>query len=143
MGLMNVLSMSSAGMGVERARLEVEAANLANSQTPISGQQAGYEPLTVVVRSAAAQASGAGSLEQMLPQPFVAGVVPMNVPPQRVYEPGHPDADAKGYVSYPGVNPVTTMLDLVTISRTYEANLKAFDITRALLQRSIDIGGQE
>jgi len=59
-----------------------------------------------------------------------------------MYEPGHPDADAQGFVTYPGVDPVASMLDLITISRSYEANLKAFDITRSLLQRTLDIGGQ-
>lgn len=142
MGLMNILSMSAAGMGVERTRLEVAAANLANAQTPIPAGQQGYQPLSVVVRSAAASTAGAGNLEQVLPQPFVAEVVPMKVAPRRVYEPGYPGADAQGYVSYPGVDPVTTMLDLISITRGYEANLKAFDITRALLEHTLQIGAQ-
>jgi flagellar basal-body rod protein FlgC len=142
MGLINILSLSTAGMGVERARLEVDAANLANSQTPIAAGRQGYEPLAVVVRSAAMNELGGGSLESALPQPFVSEVVPMKAAPRRVYEPGNPDADPHGYISYPGVDPVTTMLDLLTISRGYEANLKAFDITRALLQRTLEIGGQ-
>lgn len=142
MGLMSILSLSTAGLGVERARLEVSAANLANAQTPIPAGQAGYEPLAVVVRSAAMSELSGGTLESVLPRPFVSEIVPMQTSPRRVYEPGHPDADAKGYVNYPGVDPVTTMLDLITISRSYEANLKAFDITRSLLQRTIDIGGQ-
>lgn len=143
MGLMSILNMSRAGLGVERARLEVDAANLANAQTPIPPGQAGYQPLTVVVSSAAMRELGSGALEDLLPQPFVSEVVPMKTAPERVYDPGHPDADAQGYVSYPGVNPVTTMLDLVSISRSYEANLKAFDITRALLERTLEIGGQQ
>jgi len=64
------------------------------------------------------------------------------VAPRRVYEPGYPGADAQGYVSYPGVDPVTTMLDLISITRGYEANLKAFDITRALLEHTLQIGAQ-
>lgn len=142
MGLVNILSMCAAGMGVERARLEVAAANLANAQTPISPGQKGYEPLAVVVRSAAAHGLSAGSLDQVLPQPFVAEVVPMKTAPRRVYEPGYPGANAQGYVSYPGVDPVTTMLDLMSIRRGYEANLKAFDITRALLEHALQIGAQ-
>src|SRR6185312_1933024 len=142
MGLMSILSLSTAGLGVERARLEVSAANLANAQTPIAAGQTGYEPLAVLVRSTAMSELSGGTLESALPRPFVSEIVPMKTSPRRVYEPGHPDADAKGYVNYPGVDPVTTMLDLITISRSYEANLKAFDITRSLLQRTIDIGGQ-
>jgi flagellar basal-body rod protein FlgC len=142
MGLMSILNMSRAGLGVERARLEVEAANLANAQTPIAPGQPGYQPLTALVQSAAMREAGSGALEDLLPQPFVAQVVPMKVAPRRVYDPGHPDADAKGYVSYPGVDPVATMLNLISISRSYEANLKAFDITRALMERTLEMGGQ-
>lgn len=142
MGMMSILSMSAAGMGVERARLEVEAANLANAQTPISAGSAAYEPLAVVVRSAAATELGAGALQQVLPQPYVAEVVPIKAAPRRVYEPGYPGADAQGYVNYPGVDPVTTMLDLISITRGYEANLKAFDITRTLLEHTLQMGDQ-
>lgn len=142
MGMMSILSMSAAGMGVERARLEIAAANLANAQTPITAGSAAYEPLAAVVRSAAPSELSAGTLQQVLPQPYVAEVVPMKVAPRRVYEPGSPGADARGYVSYPGVDPVTTMLDLMSITRGYEANLKAFDITRTLLERTMQIGAQ-
>lgn len=142
MGMMSILSMSAAGMGVERARLEIAAANLANAQTPITAGSAAYEPLAAVVRSAAPNELRAGALQQVLPQPYVAEVVPMKVAPRRVYEPGFPGADAGGYVSYPGVDPVTTMLDLMSITRGYEANLKAFDITRTLLERTMQIGAQ-
>ena len=60
--------------------------------------------------------------------------------PKLVYDPGHPDADERGMVSLPGVDPITSMLDLISISRGYEANLRAFDITRSLLQRTLDLG---
>jgi flagellar basal-body rod protein FlgC len=142
MGMFGVLEVSSAGMDVQQARLEVAASNIANARTT---QQNGgvYKPLTVVVRSAIAEAQGpagtATTLEN-LPMPSVAEVVEMNVAPKLVYEPGHPDADERGMVSLPGVDPVTSMLDLVSISRGYEANLRAFDITRSLLQRTLELG---
>lgn len=145
MGLLNVLDISSAGLDVQRSRLEVTATNLANSQTSSSNPATAYQPLTVVVhaRTAAADATGAGavSAENSLPRPEVAGLAPLNAAPRRQYEPGHPDADAQGFVTYPGVDPVATMLDLMSIVRSYEANLKAFDITRSLLQRTLDLGG--
>lgn len=147
MGLLNVLDISSAGLDVQRSRLEVAAANLANAQTTSPAGAAPYQPLTVVVRSSVpAQTDvlrgGSPIAEDSLPRPVVEAVRAMDVAPRRMYEPGHPDADAQGFVSYPGVDPVGTMLDLMSISRTYEANLKAFDITRSLLQRTLDLGGQ-
>jgi flagellar basal-body rod protein FlgC len=140
-GLFSVLDISSAGMDVQQARLEVAAANIANARTTGADGQA-YQPLSVVVRSTMAQAGAAGSriTPDQLPRPMVGETVPQNVTPKLVYDPGHPHADARGMVSMPGVDPVTSMLDLLSISRGYEANLRAFDITRSLLQRTLDMG---
>ena len=142
MGMFGVLEVSSAGMDVQQARLEVAASNIANARTT-SENGAVYKQLTVVVRSAIAEAQGeAGSptTVQNLPLPMVAEVVEMNVAPKLAYEPGHPDADERGMVALPGVDPVSSMLDLISISRGYEANLRAFDITRSLLQRTLEMG---
>jgi flagellar basal-body rod protein FlgC len=142
MGMFGVLDISSAGMDVQQARLEVAASNIANART--TGKDgATYKPLAVVVRSAIADAQGAAgspvTLGQ-LPMPVVAEVVQQNVAPKLVYDPGHPDADEKGMVALPGVDPVNSMMDLISISRGYEANLRAFDVTRSLLQRTLDLG---
>jgi len=147
MGLLNILDISSAGLDVQRSRLEVAAANLANAQTSSPSATTAYQPLTVIVRSTVPgqtdpTRSGSRVAEDSLPRPVVDSVAAMNVTPRRMYEPGHPDADAHGFVTYPGVDPVATMLDLISISRGYEANLKAFDITRSLLQRTLDMGSQ-
>jgi len=141
MGMFGVLDISSAGMDVQQARLEAAASNIANARTT-SATGEPYKPLSVVVRSAVAQAMGpAGSpvSSDNLPLP-TAEVVTQDVAPKLVYDPGHPDADANGMVALPGVDPVGSMLDLLSISRGYEANLRAFDITRSLLQRTLDIG---
>jgi len=142
MGMFGVLDISSAGMDVQQARLEVAASNIANTRTTGTGDAA-YKPLAVVVRSAIAEAQGEAGTPinaAQLPMPVVADVVETNVAPKLVYDPGHPDADARGMVALPGVDPVTSMLDLISISRSYEANLRAFDITRSLLQRTLDLG---
>jgi flagellar basal-body rod protein FlgC len=136
MGMFGVLDISAAGMDVQQARLEAAAQNLANSRTTSAPGTPAYQPLTVVVHSVTAQDATAESL----PQPVVAETVPMNAPPRLVYDPGHPDADARGFVSLPGVDPVSSMLDLLSISRSYEANLRAFDLTRTLIQKTLDLG---
>jgi len=141
MGMFGVLDISSAGMDVQQARLEAAASNIANARTTGENGQA-YQPLTVVVRSAIAQEIGpAGTpiTAENMPLP-TALVVAQDVAPKMVYDPGHPDADANGMVALPGVDPVSSMLDLISISRGYEANLRAFDITRSLLQRTLDLG---
>lgn len=142
MGMFGVLDISAAGMDVQQARLEVAASNIANART--TGKDgATYKPLAVVVRSAIAEAQGpAGTATTVanLPVPVVTQVVQQDVAPKLVYDPGHPDADARGMVALPGVDPVSSMLDLISISRGYEANLRAFDVTRSLLQRTLDLG---
>jgi flagellar basal-body rod protein FlgC len=142
MGMFGVLDISSAGMDVQQARLEVAASNIANART--TGKDGTtYKPLSVVVHSAIAEAQGAAGTPittANLPVPVVSQVVQQDVAPKLVYDPGHPDADEKGMVALPGVDPVSSMLDLISISRGYEANLRAFDITRSLLQRTLDLG---
>jgi|SRR5882724_1568001 len=141
MSMFGILDISAAGMDVQQARLEAAAANLANAQT--TGQAgAVYQPLTVVVHSVLGK--GVGSTDNLsadsLPRPAVTGTAELDVPPRLVYDPGHPDADARGFVSMPGVDPIASMLDLISISRSYEANLRAFDVTRTLMQRTLDMG---
>jgi flagellar basal-body rod protein FlgC len=135
MSLFSILDISAAGMNAQRARLEVAAANIANSQTTSAPGTPVYQPMTVVLRSAT---SGA----QALPRPVVAETTALDVAPRMIYDPGHPDADSRGFVTMPGVDPITSMLDLMSISRGYEANLRAFDVTRSLLQRTMDMGNR-
>lgn len=146
MNMLNILDISAAGMDVQQARLEVAASNLANSSTTAAQNGSVYRPLTVVVRSSAPSyvaENGVAAAVDALPRPSVAAVTELNVAPRLVYDPGHPDADARGFVSQPGVDPIGSMLDLMSISRTYEANLRAFDITRSLLQRTMDMGNRQ
>lgn len=137
MGMFGILDISAAGMDVQQARLEAAAANLANAQTTGQGG-AVYQPLTVVVHSILGKNAEIGA--DALPRPAVSGTQQLDVPPRLVYDPGHPDADARGFVTMPGVDPIASMLDLISISRSYEANLRAFDVTRTLMQRTLDMG---
>ncbi|MDM0122188.1 flagellar basal body rod protein FlgC [Variovorax arabinosiphilus] len=137
-------AISAVGMGIERMRVEVAALNLANANT-VQGTDAGsYQPLRVV-----AQAETFASMVGLGPDrslPFagavpVASIVPMDVEPRRLYEPGHPLADARGFVSYPAVDPATEMVSLMSATRAYEANVAAMNTARTLALRALDIGG--
>jgi flagellar basal-body rod protein FlgC len=139
MGMFGILDISAAGMDAQQARLEAAAANLANAQT--TGRNgAVYQPLTVVVHSVLGAARADKLSADSLPRPAVTGTAELDLPPRLVYDPGHPDADERGFVSMPGVDPISSMLDLISISRGYEANLRAFDITRTLMQKTLDMG---
>lgn len=141
MGMFGVLDVSAAGMDVQQARLEVAASNLANSQTSRAADGSMYQPLTVAVHSTqSADLAGAGV--DVLPRPVAGAATPLDLEPRLVHDPGHPDADERGFVTYPGIDPVALMLDLMSIARGYEANLRAFDLTRSLLQRTLEIGSR-
>ena len=143
MDISSIFDISAAGMNLERMRLEVSAVNLANANTTrgVDGQP--FTPLQVVVHS------GATSFDAMfesLRGPDAAGALPVgeveasDVPPRQVYDPGHPDADASGFVSYPGVNPVSEMVQLISVTRAYEANVRAFNAARAMATKALEIG---
>jgi flagellar basal-body rod protein FlgC len=143
--LFSIFDISSAGMSVEQSKLAVTASNIANSRTTKTADGQMFKPLSVAVRSSPvsyqAIASTVNGLDvSALPRPQVVGIVPTDAAPRLVYDPGHPDADARGFVSLPAVDPVSSMLELMSISRSYEANVRAFDVTRTLIQHTIDLG---
>jgi flagellar basal-body rod protein FlgC len=144
MSLAQVFGISAAGMDVQQLRLQVAASNIANARTTNAPGTTPYQPLTVVVRASSPDATVAGGSlpATTLARPFAQAIVPLNVAPRRAYEPGNPDADKDGYINLPGVDPISSMMDLLDISRSYEANLRAFDITRNLMQRTLDIGSK-
>jgi len=140
MDLFGVFDISSAGMSVEQSRLAVAASNLANARTSTAADGTPYQPLRAVVQTTSYASAEAALAAESLPRPVVQGVVPTESAPRLVYDPGHPDADERGFVAMPAVDSLSTMMELISVSRGYEANLRAFDVTRHLLQRTLDIG---
>lgn len=145
MDLFSVFDISAAGMSVEQTRLAVASSNLANMRTSRMADGSTYQPLSVVVRSSDVAANSFAAAQsavsaEALPRPVVDSIASVPIAPRLVYDPGHPDADERGFVALPAVDTLTTMLDLISVSRSYEANLRAFDITRHLIQRTIEMG---
>jgi flagellar basal-body rod protein FlgC len=143
--MFTTFEISATGMNLERMRLDVAAANLANAHTSRTPDGAVYMPLRVVAR-AAGMASFDATLQALTGKmpyttPYEAVVQPVNRPPRLVYEPGHPDADAKGFVAYPDVNPVSEMVELMTVTRAYEANVRAMNMAKTMALRALEIGG--
>lgn len=143
MNIYSIFDVSAAGMNLERMRLEVSAINLANADATRGPNSAPYVPLQVVVHPGTAvfdrmlQGYSGGDLASAAPSGEIA---PANVAPHEVYEPGHPHADARGFVSYPGVDPVSEMVQLISITRAYEANVRAFNAGREMAMKALQIG---
>lgn len=147
MDLFGIFDISTAGMSVEQARLAAAAANLANARTSRTADGTPYQPLSVVVRSMPATHANYAAAEaslraDALPRPMVQTVTQVQSAPRLVYDPGHPDADERGFVALPAVDTLSTMLDLVAVSRGYEANLRAFDLTRQMIERTLEMGSR-
>jgi flagellar basal-body rod protein FlgC len=137
MGLFDALDASGSALSAERLRMDVTAENLANAQSTRAANGTGpYKRKEVVLEQAGS--SFADSL-QAARGVRVAGIVEDSTPPRRVYDPGHPDADAQGYVTMPNVNTVTEMTDLIGASRAYEANVTAMQTAKSMFARTLDL----
>jgi flagellar basal-body rod protein FlgC len=143
MSLFGGLEISASGLTAERLRMDVTAENLANAQTTRGADGQPYRRKEVLLQEAPgsfgaslSKAMGAGSQGGGVQ---VAGVVQDASPLKRVYDPGHPDADAQGYVSMPNVDTVTEMVDLIAASRAYEANVTAMQAAKQMFSRTLEL----
>jgi flagellar basal-body rod protein FlgC len=122
--------------------MNVIADNLANaetSRTPAGGPYRkkdvvfGAQPVPAFAELLNGIKSAPGGVE-------VLAVVESPAPPRRVHRPGHPDADAQGYVALPDINPVIEMVDMIAATRAYEANVTAIQAAKAMAQKALEIG---
>jgi len=144
MGFYDSIDISASGLTAERLAMDVIANNIANAETTRTAQGGPFKRQLVVFQQKQAIAQNDG-----VPDPVpgdgaasggdasisgvqVVGIVQDNGPDRLVYEPGHPDADANGYVHYPNVQVVKEMVDLMAASRAYEANVTAIEQTKNL-----------
>ena len=126
--IMRPLGISASGMSAQSARIELIARNIANADTT---RTAAGGPYQRVVATLARDAQGGGVR--------VSGVSVDQSPGRIVYDPGHPDADENGYVTYPNVDVNTEMVDLMVARRIYEANATVFRAAKAMLRKALDI----
>jgi flagellar basal-body rod protein FlgC len=143
MDYLAAFAISGSGMAVEKLRLDVTAVNLANVNSSKGADGAMFRPLRVVsgVRADPRFEAAMRAWGVQLGGTQVQEIRPADTAPRLVHEPGHPDADARGFVAYPGVNPVAEMTNLITAVRSYEANVVALNAAKVMAQRALDIGG--
>jgi len=144
MNLFGVLDISSSALTAERERAEVVTSNLANAETTHTPSGGAYKKQLVVFGT---EQPGRGKFAQTL-SGFrdlhargvkVEKVVQDKAPAVRRYEPGHPDADADGYVSFPDINPVEEMVNLMGAAQAYQLNVAAVQATKSMISETIQI----
>jgi flagellar basal-body rod protein FlgC len=143
MNLFGMLEVSGSALGAERWRAEVVAANMANAETTRTPQGGAYRRQMLVFRAQPMPRFPLllAGLRRTAPDGGVRveRVVADATPLPRRYEPGHPDADTAGYVTYPNVNPVMEMADLLSAVRAYQLNAAAVQAAKSMIQQSLQI----
>ncbi len=147
MNLFGMLDLSGSALTAERQRAAVVASNMANAETTHTAEGGPYKRELVVFRARPLQrfpmllASNGGT--PLLPEAArgvsVDEVLADPRPPVLRYEPGNPDADKKGYVAYPNINPVEEMTDLLGAVRSYELNASAVQAAKNMIEQSLDL----
>jgi flagellar basal-body rod protein FlgC len=131
--MLSAIEILSSGLSAARMRVNVLASNIANAETTRTPEGGPYKRKDIVQTAKDIPGSFSNALDRMsLKKPMVAGVVEDQSEPKLVYQPGHPDANQQGYVAYPNINVVSTMTDLMSASRLYQANVTAIETSRTM-----------
>jgi len=140
MSLFSSMQVSASGMAAQRTRAELLVQNIANSETTRTPEGGPYKRQDVVFSTDEESSPFSAVFQNEVGTGVrVADVIQDQSPPERRYMPGHPDADANGYVAFPKINPAEDMVDLLNSSRSYEANVAAISSVKDMISRSIDI----
>ncbi len=145
-GVFAPFAISASALTAERLRMDVISNNIANADTTRTIQGGPYIRQRVVFAPRFdPAASFAPMLATMTNEGLPVGVRVTSIqkdptPPKMVYDPGHPDANAEGYVAYPNVNAVNEMVDMISASRAYDANITAFNATKSMALSALSIG---
>ncbi len=145
MSIWNTIRIGASGLAAQRLRLDVIANNVANAETTRTAEGGPYRRVDVVFRPQSSRAGlppflagrnigrGQGGVE-------VAAMVTDDEPGPRVYDPSHPDADEEGYVTYPNVNLVVEMTNMLSATRSYEASLAVVEAAKRMALQALEIG---
>src|ERR1700753_2721481 len=147
MSFFDAIDLAASGLTAERTRMDVTSENLANAQTTQGADGQPYRRQEVVLsqiggNSFGSQLAGAMGVSQSGATPGgveVSGIINDPTPDQLVYDPGHPGANAQGYVKMPNVNPVTEMTDLISESNSYQADVTALSTGKAISSKPRDL----
>lgn len=142
MGILDVMKISASGLKAQRTRMEAAASNMANVHTTRTDEGGPYRKKEVVFTpSDVKSGSRFGSiLQEKFEGVEVKEVVESSKSFQITYDPYHPDADAEGYVTYPNVNVMEEMGDMMAATRAYEANINIVNSAKEMFSKALEIG---
>ena len=133
MSLFNVFQVSASAMSAQSMRLNAVASNMANADSVVSADGRPYRAKQVVFQVDAAPGAATGGVK-------VSDVVESQAPDRLVYEPGNPLADASGYVKMPNVDVVGEMVNSMSASRSYQANVEVLNTVKSMMLKTLTLG---
>ena len=144
MNFIDALQISASGLTSQRLRMNVVSSNLANSHTTRTPEGGPYKRKDVVFSAKPLETSFQrmmkSQINEKLSEVKVVGVIEDPRPPVIKYDPQHPDADEKGYISLPNINVVEEMVNMMSATRSYEANVTAVNATKRMALKALEIG---
>lgn len=132
------MDISASGLSAERVRMNIISNNLANANSTHGPDGKPYTRKMVIFQEMLNEAVGNDLNRGEGVQ--VADIIESKNPYRKVFDPTHPDADESGIVSYPNVNPIEEMVDMITATRSYEANVAAFNASKMMVNKALELG---
>jgi flagellar basal-body rod protein FlgC len=129
------IDISASGLFAQRMRLDTIANNIANATTTRTDQGGPYRKQQVVFKAYTGESD-----DPLTRGVQVEGIVESSDPPKMIYDPGNPDAGPDGRVAMPNVNVVEEMVDMITATRSYEANIQAIGAAKTMASKALEIG---
>ncbi|MCK9275560.1 MAG: flagellar basal body rod protein FlgC [Syntrophales bacterium] len=140
MDFSNTFRICASGFSAQRKKIDVIVNNLANIHTTRSPEGGPYKRQTVVLGSEPVEDNFGQILDETLQRVTVKRVVRDEGGVKMIFDPTHPDADTKGFVAMPDINSITEMSDMIMAHRAYEACVTAFDATKNMVLKTMEMG---
>lgn len=144
MSIFKSINISASGLTAERLRMDIISKNIANANTTRTSSGTPYRRQVPVFREVQSKTSFTAHLSNAMNTSGngveVIAIKEDTSPFKKTFDPGHPDADKDGYVQLPNIDTVTEMVNMISASRAYEANITALNATKAMALKALEIG---
>jgi len=140
MDFSTAFTICGSGLAAQRAKMDVVTSNLANADTTNTLEGGPYKRKYVVFGAEALPRDFDSALKDVLSTVKIEAVAEDGRSGRSVYDPSHPNADAKGFVAMPNVNVLMEMADMITAGRAYEACVTAFDASKNMALKTLEMG---
>lgn len=133
MSSFKIFDIAATGMMAQSTRLNTVASNLANAESVAGSEKEAYKARRPVFQTILDESNNVGGVQ-------VKGITQENTPAQKLYDPGNPLADSKGYIYKSNVNPIEEMTDMISASRSYQNNIEVMNTIKQLMLNTLRLG---